>query len=128
MTTAKILDCTLRDGAYLVDKNFGAENIYGIIDGLVKAKIDYIEIGYLQDKGCLLYTSLNPFFEVDGKCIFVYDLQKKAEPEKKERKKQICRLWNYFMKERFLMLDEILPVGREKAVSLIGTVFGKKHS
>ena len=51
MSTVKILDCTLRDGAYLVDKNFGTENIYGIVDGLLKAKIDYIEIGFLQDEG-----------------------------------------------------------------------------
>lgn len=46
-----LLDCTLRDGAYLIDKKFGNNNIYGIIEGLVKAKIDCIEIGFLQDEG-----------------------------------------------------------------------------
>lgn len=49
MKTAKILDCTLRDGAYLVNKEFGQENIRGIINGLVKARIDYIEVGFFQD-------------------------------------------------------------------------------
>lgn len=48
---AKLLDCTLRDGAYLVDKKFGETNIRGIIDGLVKAKVDCIEIGFFQDDG-----------------------------------------------------------------------------
>lgn len=51
MKEVEILDCTLRDGAYLIDKKFGADNIRGIIDGLVKAKIDYIEIGFFQDEG-----------------------------------------------------------------------------
>ncbi len=51
MSHAKILDCTLRDGAYIIDKKFGDPVITGIIAGLVKANIDYIEIGFLQDEG-----------------------------------------------------------------------------
>lgn len=51
MSFCKLLDCTLRDGAYLIDKNFGSKAILGITEGLVKAKIDYIEIGFLQDEG-----------------------------------------------------------------------------
>lgn len=51
MNHAKILDCTLRDGAYLVDKHFGNATIMGIIDGLVKTKVDFIEIGFLQNEG-----------------------------------------------------------------------------
>ena len=48
---AKLLDCTLRDGAYLIDKKFGDPVICGIISGLVAAKTDLIEIGFLQDEG-----------------------------------------------------------------------------
>lgn len=48
---AKLLDCTLRDGAYLLDKTFGGETIKGIIQGLVNAKVDLIEMGFLQDEG-----------------------------------------------------------------------------
>ncbi len=51
MKHVKLLDCTLRDGAYLIDKEFGNDNIAGIIDGLVNAKVDYIEIGFFQDDG-----------------------------------------------------------------------------
>lgn len=50
MNKAKVLDCTLRDGAYLVDKQFGNSIIHGIIKGLLDAKIDYVEIGFLQDE------------------------------------------------------------------------------
>lgn len=51
MKHTKLLDCTLRDGAYLIDKEFGSGNIHGIIQGLVKARIDCIEIGFFQDDG-----------------------------------------------------------------------------
>lgn len=51
MNHAKLLDCTLRDGAYLLDKRFGDTTIKGIISGLIKANIDYIEIGFLQNEG-----------------------------------------------------------------------------
>ena len=51
MRYAKILDCTLRDGAYLIDKRFGDNAIHGIIKGLMKAKTDFIEIGFFQDEG-----------------------------------------------------------------------------
>ena len=51
MKHAQLLDCTLRDGAYLIDKKFGNETIRGIINGLVKARMDFIEIGFFQDEG-----------------------------------------------------------------------------
>lgn len=51
MSHVKLLDCTLRDGAYLIDKKFGEQTIRGIIDGLVKTNIDFIEIGFFQDEG-----------------------------------------------------------------------------
>ena len=51
MEHVKLLDCTLRDGAYLIEKKFGNTVIKGIIDGLIKANIDYIEIGFFQNNG-----------------------------------------------------------------------------
>lgn len=51
MKHAQLLDCTLRDGAYLVDKKFGDDVIRGIINGLLDAKMDVIEIGFFQDEG-----------------------------------------------------------------------------
>lgn len=48
---AKLLDCTLRDGAYLIDKKFGDITIHGIIEGLLKSRVDIIEIGFFQNDG-----------------------------------------------------------------------------
>ena len=45
----QLLDCTLRDGAYLVNKHFGENVTHGIVRGLTNAGIDYIELGFLQD-------------------------------------------------------------------------------
>ena len=45
----KLLDCTLRDGAYIVNSIFGDVSIKGIIDKLNKANIDIIECGWLKN-------------------------------------------------------------------------------
>ena len=49
MNPIQILDCTLRDGGYLVDSQFGDEYIRGFISHLSKAGIDEIECGFLKD-------------------------------------------------------------------------------
>lgn len=51
MQHVQMLDCTLRDGGYLVNKQFGSSTIHGIIEGLVNTQIDMVEIGFLQDVG-----------------------------------------------------------------------------
>ena len=45
-----ILDCTLRDGGYCNNWNFGKENIKKIISGISDANIDIIECGFLTNK------------------------------------------------------------------------------
>lgn len=56
----KVLDCTLRDGAYVVNGNFGEERINGIIEILNSAGVDIIELGWLKDfeyrKDCVFLT------------------------------------------------------------------------
>lgn len=44
----QISDCTIRDGGYLTGKVFPEDFICGVIDGLTRAGIDYIETGFLQ--------------------------------------------------------------------------------
>ena len=46
----KLLDCTLRDGGYVNDWEFGSNNITFIFDRLSKAEVDIIEIGFLDDR------------------------------------------------------------------------------
>ena len=49
MTKIQILDCTLRDGGYINDFNFGKSGINKIIEKLTLAGIDIIETGFLED-------------------------------------------------------------------------------
>lgn len=49
MRNIQLLDCTLRDGAYIVNAEFGEKSITGIIKRLQEAKVDIIECGWLKD-------------------------------------------------------------------------------
>ena len=46
--TVELLDCTLRDGGYVNDWQFGHDKILEIFSRLVSAGVDYIEIGFLD--------------------------------------------------------------------------------
>ena len=45
----QLLDCTLRDGCYIVAADFGAPTIRGIARKLENANVDIIECGWLKD-------------------------------------------------------------------------------
>lgn len=63
MTNIKILDCTLRDGGYINNWDFGKEKIKKIVKLLNDSNLDYIEIGFLTNKtrneNQTLYNSFN---------------------------------------------------------------------
>jgi len=50
MNGIDLLDCTLRDGAYIVDSQFGDTAIRGIINKLQEVGTEIIECGWLKDK------------------------------------------------------------------------------
>lgn len=45
-----LLDCTLRDGGYINDWKFGRENVISIFERLVSAQLDFIEVGFIDDR------------------------------------------------------------------------------
>lgn len=45
----ELLDCTLRDGAYIVNSEFGTTAIKGIIKKMQDANVDIVECGWLKD-------------------------------------------------------------------------------
>ncbi len=47
--TIQVLDCTLRDGAYIVEGQFGEQAIRGIIGKLQDAGVELIECGWLKN-------------------------------------------------------------------------------
>lgn len=63
----QLLDCTLRDGAYIVNSKFGTATVKGIIENLDNALVDIIECGWLKNDEHELGTS---FFHKP------YDLEK----------------------------------------------------
>ena len=45
-----LLDCTLRDGGYLNDWEFGHDNLISIFERLTDAGVDIVEVGFLDER------------------------------------------------------------------------------
>lgn len=56
----EILDCTLRDGGRLIDCAFRDGQTRSIVERLMQANIDIIEVGFLREKA--VYTGDSTFF------------------------------------------------------------------
>jgi len=50
MNDIKLLDCTLRDGGYVNDWEFGHDNLLSIFERQVDAGVDVIEVGFLDER------------------------------------------------------------------------------
>ena len=50
MNRINLLDCTLRDGGYINNWEFGFKTTKSILDKLVASGVEYIECGYLSEK------------------------------------------------------------------------------
>lgn len=46
----RLLDCTLRDGGYVNDWEFGHNNLISIYERLVSSGVDIVEVGFLDDR------------------------------------------------------------------------------
>ena len=49
MGNIKLLDCTLRDGGYINNWEFGYHTIKDVIKKLVESQVDYVEVGFLRN-------------------------------------------------------------------------------
>ena len=61
---------------------------------------------------------LNISMKLEGKGIYLYDTSVEERRKKKDYSRQIVRKWDYFMRDRFLMWNEILPLCRQKISNL----------
>lgn len=50
MSKIRLLDCTLRDGGYVNDWEFGSNNLLSIYERLLDSNVDIVEIGFLDDR------------------------------------------------------------------------------
>ena len=70
MNKINILDCTLRDGGYINNWNFGNVSIKKIIENLCSANIEVIECGFLRDteynSECSVFSDVGQIATVIG--------------------------------------------------------------
>lgn len=75
MNKIMLLDCTLRDGGYINNWNFGRKVISEVCEKLSEAKIEIIETGFLTDlphtENDSLYSNCR---EMDDRCHFTNEL------------------------------------------------------
>ena len=64
MNNIKILDCTLRDGGYVNNWDFGCKNIAQIITNSVNAKIDFVECGCFRAEYNFIEESKEEYVEL----------------------------------------------------------------
>jgi 4-hydroxy 2-oxovalerate aldolase len=50
MNNIYLLDCTLRDGGYVNDWNFGQNTLINVVERLVSANVDFVELGFLDQR------------------------------------------------------------------------------
>lgn len=50
MKRVTLLDCTLRDGGYLNDWEFGHDTLISILERLVSTNVEVIEVGFIDDR------------------------------------------------------------------------------
>ncbi len=69
MSCINLMDCTLRDGGYINNWNFGYKSIKSILNYLAKSGVEFIECGYLSEKkggdcNCTQYKDFEALFDV----------------------------------------------------------------
>tara|TARA_Y100000034_G_scaffold38300_1_gene47083 strand:- start:2838 stop:3854 length:1017 start_codon:yes stop_codon:yes gene_type:complete len=137
-----ILDCTLRDGGYINDWEFGKNNIYKIIEQLYNSNLNIIECGFLDPLGNNDTTRYNSFETINSiigaitkkqsSCKFVsmIELEKYNSKNlpilKSNNPNQITGIRLTFRKsaiEKFIKIaKEILDKGYELYIQPISTV------
>lgn len=64
---------------------------------------------------------LNILYGLRGTNIFIYDMEV-YEKNPHSKKNQIVSMWNYYMKERFFTLGEMIPVFKQKIMNYLRTL------
>lgn len=104
MGRVQVLDCTLRDGGYVNNWEFGAENIPNIISGLEKTGVDVIELGFMRKEP---YQSNRTIFNATDQIEKLIGNKKKGTLYA-----ALIEMANYFPLE-------MLPVRTEKGPDII---------
>ncbi|MCR5798925.1 MAG: hypothetical protein K6G69_02525 [Lachnospiraceae bacterium] len=79
MNNTKLLDCTLRDGGYINNWNFGQNAIKGIAEMLCDTNVDILELGFIRD---VEYDADKAVFSDLQQVKDIIDTRKKNENQK----------------------------------------------
>ena len=120
-----LLDCTLRDGAYIVDSMFGDAVIRGIINKLEEAGAEIIECGWLKDKK---HQPNSTFYHVPA------DLEQYLSEKKKNVTYTAMIDWDRYDLSALPICDGksidairvVFPHGRDREGAAIGREIAKK--
>ena len=74
MRTIKLMDCTLRDGGYINNWEFGYNAIRGICNKIAEAGIEFIEVGFMRNcvykKECSIFVfNVSSAFFIDSALV-----------------------------------------------------------
>lgn len=136
MSNIKVLDCTLRDGGYINNWNFGQQNIKGIIENLTRAKIDIIECGFIrnteQNVDSSLFSSMLDFEKIIApKCKKVlyaimiehHNYAYNLIPDYNEKGADIIRVTFHIneWQEAKIKIKELIDKGYKVCIQPVGT-------
>ena len=76
MSKYNLLDCTLRDGGYIVNWEFHDNDIKLLTEGLINSNLDYVEVGYLNNRPYIPNTAI--FNEIEKISSFIPKDRKKS--------------------------------------------------
>ena len=104
----QLLDCTLRDGAYIVDSDFGEALIKGLLKRLYNARVNIIECGWLKNSPSKKGSS---FFNIPDDVLDYL-------PEEDKNSRSLCVMIDW---DRYDLSQ--LPPCNHKTVDTIRVVF-----
>lgn len=131
----QILDCTLRDGGYVNDWNFGDKEAQKIVELLSKVGVDYVEVGFI--KLCNYVANKIQFSEMEQIARLFRPSKQKLSlivevgygypvdsfPEHSEKTVDLVRviMWKRMLKEGLAYCKELINKGYEVGVQATRT-------
>ena len=139
MGKINLLDCTLRDGGYVNDWNFGVRTIKDIIDKINKTNVECVEIGFMRgdvyDENKSLFPDINSTKELlknkNNNCLYflMYDMSKPVPLDRFEQcdHKSIDGIRIIFKKnkidEAYEVCKQIKQLGYLISINFVNTDF-----
>ena len=113
MNRISLLDCTLRDGGYINDWDFGHDELICLYERIVSSGVDIIEVGFLDDRRT---------FDINRSIMPDTDSVKRIYGRVDRRKAMIVGMIDYGT----CGIENLLPA-KESCLDGIRVIFKKHH-